>query len=391
MIFYNDPTYYYEGEFKNGKFHGNGRFVNRSGAISSGSWFENYQYGLGSYYADGLIILSNFKNSMQTEDRGLLFDVLKKHQDIAFSRFNKVNLLTPSTIILPWPELATKRTEKRDEYGDVVSEDSELTSVFVDKEFPCLENKTNRNIYIRCYRKKFYDDSKQYEYIDDSFVLRPGGKVMTNYRLPPDNPIGYHVYYRENDNSFVFLGQYGLADGKQPITVFEWEKAMGYGAMPAATSTDSPQRAAETNQGQPVKATVAPQQTRTAVSSEQLKQIAESEKRLDEEDELKKYPIILFFDPSGDTTFPSDQFQNNFRVMKNIAKTLQEHPTLKITIDGYSSHSKPKKREKLGYARAYKVWDYLVTVCKVDSRQILPGKGSWATHPRGDVVQISYQ
>lgn len=391
MIFYNDPNYYYEGEFKNGKFHGNGRFFNKSGSISSGNWSENYQYGLGSYYDKGLIVLSHFKNSLQTEDRGLDYNLLKKHQDIAFSRFKKANLLTKTTVVLPWLERTPVDYDLIDEYGDKVGEKTEIESSLSERQFQGYVNNTGKNVYIRCYRKKYYSDTAQYEYIDDSFVLMPGEKVMSNFRLPPDNFLGYNTYLQENENAFEYLGQYYLEAGKKPLTIFEWEKVMGYGGIPTVADANVQPKPAAPTPVAPAKANVAPAQPApSSLTPEQKQVIAATEKRLDEEDELRKYPVILFFDPSEDTSFRKGEGAGNLGALKIIAKKLQEHPSLNIKIEGFSTHGKFTKKKEHANARAYQIARILMSICQVDRSRITYYVGRVTEHPRGDVVEIWY-
>ena len=192
------------GDFYKGKLHGNITRTDPDGTLFKGAYVNGAISGLGVRTRDGLAVLAYFNRYMEQDyHRQLTMNQLKYHQDTTYARFNKCNCLTRQDFSLPTVEWVDVKYHVFNGYGVKTGErtesDLELSSIKVQG----YVNNTDHNIYIRAYRKHYFEERNAYEFIDDSYVVKPGKEVMGNYRRKPSGPL--RDYFAEN---YIFLGQY---------------------------------------------------------------------------------------------------------------------------------------------------------------------------------------
>ena|GEM_PF-6023558 len=194
----------FKGDFYKGKLHGNITRTDPDGTVFKGAYVDGAISGLGVRTRDGLAVLAYFNRYMEQDyHRQLTMNQLKYHQDTTYARFNKCNCLTRQDFSLPTVEWVDVKYNVFNGYGVKTGErtesDLELSSIKVQG----YVNNTDHNIYIRAYRKHYFEERNAYEFIDDSYVVKPGNEVMGNYRRKPSASL--RDYFAEN---YVFLGQY---------------------------------------------------------------------------------------------------------------------------------------------------------------------------------------
>lgn len=324
--FSGNPPGYYEGTFKNGKFNGPGRMTYpNDGVIITGQWYDNYMFDLGSRYAYGNLKLSYFSNSHLDETRGIPYEMLKKHQDFFFQYLKPCKSLTKTTFAMPWRGNINTTYDVYNGSEKVDEETHSEIGYVGDKEFSGYVNNTNRDIYIRCYRKKYFKERGTYECIDDSFIVHPGEHAMANFRRLPEDDDLYWNYEADHEN-FVYVGQYYLEPGKKLCPLEAWESHMGFSrTQPAQKATVSQPVAMTTKVA---KSTANSQQAAPArvLTREEKDQIADTEKRLDEIDRITNAgDNIIYFDPRDKTGFVQQSSAANLRKLRGIAQFLNVH------------------------------------------------------------------
>ncbi|MEZ0542634.1 DUF7477 domain-containing protein [Fibrella arboris] len=175
----------YEGEFKNGRIS-----------------------GFGVRTRDGLPVVGYFNEWMEQDyHRQLTMDQLKSNQDLVYAQFKKCDCLVRKEFSLPtieWESVKYDVINFINGYGVKVGETLRTKTNINSIPVEGYINNTDHNVYIRAYRKHYFSGRQVYEYIDDSYVVKPGKEVMGNYRRKPGSS-SLRDYFAEN---YVFLGQY---------------------------------------------------------------------------------------------------------------------------------------------------------------------------------------
>jgi hypothetical protein len=197
---------YYEGNYVNSMRQGQGKMVSNEGVVYAGNFSRDQFWGLGKRIYKGISNLNYWRYFSVSDVQALPFNVLKTHQDTMFAKLKKCDCLEKKNFsILGWAYNNVNYDVINTYTGRKVGEKTESELGATSLEVDGYINNTDHDIYIRCYRKRSYKDRDATEYVDDSYIVAPGQKIMTNYRVQPQPGEFYYVYFAD---TFVYLGQY---------------------------------------------------------------------------------------------------------------------------------------------------------------------------------------
>lgn len=199
----------YEGNFANGDVSGLVKFLTWDNETFIVNTETHKMHGLGKRTKDGLTRLCYCDTKYDDGSyQGFPLEVMTHHLDTNFAKYKKVDELAPTTITFLY--LGVDRVTYNRYVGIQSEYDGKETHDELnlkDKDVPGFINNTAHNIYIKGYRKIHPFDRDVIEYVDDSFVVKPGEKVMKNYRYLPNQKFVDITgsYYRQE---YFYLGQY---------------------------------------------------------------------------------------------------------------------------------------------------------------------------------------
>jgi hypothetical protein len=182
-----------------------------------GNWVHNYPSGLGKMFKKGLPQIGIWNGWHLSERQALSYSQLQKHLDSTFAIFKKCNCLSPSKITVYAMGLGSVRYDVFDsENGKKIREESELETM--DKSFNTngFKNETNKIIYIKCYRKLHNVYTNKDEYRDESYAVSINQEIYKSYRHLPE---AGDVIAQKEKEEFVFLGQFCLKNDVSPCNV----------------------------------------------------------------------------------------------------------------------------------------------------------------------------
>lgn len=192
-----------EGTFVNNRLEGFGTQKMKSGRIFTGTYTGGQMGGIMKTDLGKIYIIGYFLDGDDT--RALSFNVLKNHQDTTFAALKKCDCLQKRKFYIGSWSWATEEFYEYNAYGDKIGEGSRPELKLSNPQFDGFANTSDHDVYVRGYMVKHYKDRNVTEYADASFKLAPGEVAMGNYRLPPQPGQIYAFYFKD---SFVYCGQF---------------------------------------------------------------------------------------------------------------------------------------------------------------------------------------
>ncbi len=197
---------YYVGGFKEGKFSGKGTLVKQDNEkISMLNWIDGEAQGLGTISYNGIPRIGVYNNNFEIAGYVPL-EVIKHHLDTTFARFKKCNLLTPTKVNLQTIGAAPVDYDIIDAYGHTVGKKTELEEKDGSMVLDGFANNTKDTIFIKAYRK-YVSTEKGVVYFDESVGVPPGGKISDAYWHLPEPGEILSLYF-DWAKDVVYLGQY---------------------------------------------------------------------------------------------------------------------------------------------------------------------------------------